>query len=179
MTLDQWIVLSLVVVVIGGHAIEVVLRRDDWPFSAYEMYAHLIRDYEHSPYCPLPALVEPGDVAALVLTATFPGGRRTLLTTSLFHPLVFPLDRREITLCMSSSLRTGGSVDVLLTGLLRMTVWRAVTYGVTPPIALEIALYKWRIADLRGQRHTPPDAIIAVAKVEADRCQYMDGSSTQ
>lgn len=156
----------LIVALVVGHIIQVVLDRDDWPFSSYAMYAYCIDDRENNPWVPL----RPGQQAAvgfMVLVAQRADGTSEPLTLELENALLAPFDRLRVLRQVTATYRKGGNMEEQL----RRVADLVVAPDRPPGSALEMKhlqlfLYTWREVPATPQKNHPPDAVELIAQVD-------------
>jgi hypothetical protein len=156
----------LIVVLLGGHLVQVLFERDDWPFAAYTMYAHLIRDRVRNPFVPLRPEHSTFEAGILAITAIAADGSSEVLTKRFFHPLLRPLDRLRVIRLFTDRYKKGGDVRGPLSNLAAWIKARNATSENRPFVAVELQLFLWKTIPVHPQRHHPPDEVRDVERVE-------------
>src|SRR6266536_1597714 len=101
------LVAILLLLIVVGHAVQILFERDDWPFAAYTMYAHLLSDRRRNPFLPLRPEHADFEAGFLVLTVVLADGKSETLTSSFTHPLLRPLDRLRVIRMLTERYRAG------------------------------------------------------------------------
>jgi hypothetical protein len=157
------IVEILIVAVIAGHVVQIVFERDDWPFAAYTMYAHLVGDRRRNPFVPLRPEHAAYEAGFLALVALRDDGSSEVLTRRFMHPLMRPLDRLRVLRMLTDRYKQGGDLRPLASSL---GAWIAARDAASEVVALEVQLYLWRSIPALPERHHEPDEVQVLERVQ-------------
>jgi hypothetical protein len=164
------IVLVLIIALVGGHLVQIVFERDDWPFAAYPMYAHVLVDRVRNPFVPLRPEHAEFEMGFLVLSAIAADGTGSVLTGTFYDPLLLPLDRLIVLRMLNERYKRGDDLGRAV-GDFATWVGHQNARARTPRdlVALELQLYLWRTVPAHPERHHVPDEIQVVYRAPIAR----------
>ena len=136
------IVEILFVILVLGHLLQIVLGRDDWPFSCYSMYSHLINDSNENPYLILIHDNIKYQAGFLGLVAHLEDESEIVLTNSFAHKLIKPYDRLRTVRYATELYRSSSGVDAWLKDLAGWVATKPETRAMKVK-RIELRLFLW------------------------------------
>jgi hypothetical protein len=159
----------LIFVVVIGHLVQIIWRRDDWPLSSYAMYSHLVSDHKNNPFVPLRP-EHRSEAGFLVVVLQLLDGTSLPLTHTFTHRLLMPFDRLRIIRQLTSSFKAGRELQPRMQSL---AAWVSLRNAESSsPLAIksvDLQLYLWRRVPADPMRHEPPHDVVAVFSQSCER----------